>query len=222
LAGLEEISIHPPVMGEWAILRPPGHHRHAFDFVQIDAKQKYLPHPSTFRFIAGRIPTNQYYCWNKPIFSPIEGNVIRVGNGTNDNEYTNIWKTIQLWYNATYKFKPKDENGRLDIRPNAGNHVMIQAIEGYIVFLAHMRNHSILVKEGDDVKLGQEIGRLGNSGNSTMPHLHINLFDQMDDPFSARVLPFVFDCYEILNKNGDWEENFSSLPGVGDIVKFSI
>lgn len=217
---MEDISIHPPLKGEWKFMRPPGHHPYAFDFVQIDAKRKSSHSSSKLRFFVSRISSNRFFCWNKPVYAPIDGKVIRVGNGWKDHEYTNIWKTIQLWYNATYKFKPKEENGRLDIRPNAGNHVMIQGKEGYIVFLAHLKNQSILVTEGEQVRQGQEIGMLGNSGNSTMPHLHINVFDQMDNPFKAEVLPFVFSTYETLDRDGVWVEHKSSIPRVGTIVRF--
>jgi hypothetical protein len=220
MATLKDISIHPPLKGEWKFLRPPGHHPYAFDFVQMDSKRKSSHNAGKLRFFVSRIPSNRFYCWNKPVYAPIDGKVIRVGNGCKDNEYTNIWKTIQLWYNATYKFKPKQENGRLDIRPNAGNHVMIQAEGGYIVFLAHLRDQSILVTEGEPVRKGQKIGLLGNSGNATMPHLHINVFDQMDDPFNAEVLPFVFSRYEALGDDGQWLEKKSSIPGAGTFVRF--
>lgn len=220
---MANISIHPPLSGEWKFLRPPGHHPYAFDFVQMDAAKRKLSHSSgKLQFFVSRISSNRYFSWNKPIFSPIDGEVIRVGNGWKDHEYTNIWKTIQLWYNATYKFRPKEENGRLDIRPNAGNHIMIQAKEGYVVFLAHLRNQSILVMEGEQVRQGQEIGRLGNSGNSTMPHLHINLFDQMDNPYQAEVLPFVFGSYETLDSDGLWVEAKSSIPKAGTFVRFHV
>jgi hypothetical protein len=112
---------------------------------------------SKLQFFVSRIPSNSFFCWNKPGFAPIDGKIIRVGNGWKDHDYTNIWKTIQLWYNATYRFRPKEENGRLDIRPNAGNHVMMQAKEGYVVFLAHLRNQSISVTEGQQVRQGQAI-----------------------------------------------------------------
>jgi len=220
MATLANISIHPPLKGEWKFLRPPGHHLYAFDFVQMDGKRKLSHNSNKLRFYISRIASNRFFCWNKPVFAPIDGKVIRVGNGWKDHEYTNIWKTIQLWYNATYKFKPKEENGRLDIRPNAGNYVMIQAKEGYIVFLAHLRNQSILVTEGEQVRQGQAIGMLGNSGNSTMPHLHINLFDQMDNPFKAEVLPFVFSSYETLDSDGLWVEAKSSIPKAGMFVRF--
>ena len=173
-----------------------------------------------WRFFISRISSHAYFCWNKPVFAPIDGKIIRVGNGWKDHEYTNIWESIQLWYNATYRFRPKEEKGRLDIRPNAGNHVMIRAKEGYVVFLAHLRNQSILVTEGEQVRQGQAIGTLGNSGNSTMPHLHINLFDQMDNPLQAEVLPFVFSSYEALGSDGLWVENKLSIPRVGTHVRF--
>ena len=217
---METISIHPPLQGEWKILQPPGHHPDAFDFVQMDGKRKSSHDASKLRFFVGHIPSNRFFCWNQPVFAPIDGTVIRVGKGWQDNQYSNLWKTIQLWYNATYKFRPKEENGRLDIRPNAGNHVMIQAPDGHLVFLAHLRNQSISVTEGEQVKQGQPIGMVGNSGNSTMPHLHINVFDQMDDPFKAAVLPFVFSSFEVLDKTGKWVENKSSLPQAGTSVRF--
>lgn len=216
------ISIFPPLDGEWKFLRPPGHHPYAFDFVQLDSNRQTTNSATKLRFFFGSIPADTFYCWGKPVYAPISGKVIRVGDGWEDHQATNIWKTIQLWYNATFRFRPKMENGHLDIRPNAGNHVMIEAEEGYIVFLAHLRNQSITVSEGAFVNRGDLIGKVGNSGNSTMPHLHINLFDQMTDPYSAQVLPFVFGKYEILNHDGNWSEQESSLPSPGDLVKFQL
>jgi hypothetical protein len=216
----ESISIHSPLDGEWKILRPYGHHPYAVDFVQTDDKRKSFHNENRFRFLVSHIPSSNFYCWNKPVFAPIDGMVIRVGNGWKDHVYTNIWKTIKLWYNATYKFRPMEENGRLEIRPNAGNHVMIESKEGYIVFLAHLRNQSILVTEGEEVRQRQIIGAVGNSGNSTMPHLHINLFDQMENPFKAEVLPFVFNNYEVFGSDGQWVESKSSLPRAGMFARF--
>jgi len=97
---------------------------------------------------------------------------------------------------------------------------MIQSKEGYIVFLAHLRNQSVLVAEGEQVSKGQPIAKLGNSGNSGMPHLHINLFDQMENPLTAKVLPFVFSDYQVLN-NGLWSDSKLSIPRAGAFVKFN-
>ncbi len=218
----KNISIHPPLDGEWRILRPPGHHPHAYDFVQIDGKGKSAQGKNGLRMFLGRIPKESYYCWSKPVFSPIDGRILRVGNGWGDHEYINIWNTIKLWYNATFRFRPKEKAGRLDIRPNVGNYVMIQAKEGHIVFLAHLKNQSIRVLEGSEVSRGEILGMVGNSGNSTMPHLHINLFDQMENPFNAKVLPFVFSGYESKDRNGQWMVKKWALPGVGELVRFHI
>jgi len=214
------IAIHPPLRGEWKFLRPPGHHPYAFDFVQTNQDRQSSSRAHRWRFIFGHVPSESFYCWGEKVFAPIDGKVIRVGNNWEDHPYTNLFLTVRLWFNATYRFRPKLENGRLDIRPNAGNHVMIQAKEGHIVFLAHLQNHSIVVKEGQRVDRGEMIGKVGNSGNSTAPHLHINLFDQMDDPFSSRVLPFVFTEYETLNEDAKWIRRTEAVPEVGTFVRF--
>jgi len=214
------ITIESPIEGEWKFLCPPGHHPNAFDFVKTSSDRTSTHSKNFFNFLFGRIMSSDYYCWEKTVLSPVNGKVIRSSDGWKDHKYTNLLKTISIWYNATYKFRPKERNGRLDIRPNAGNHVMIETNDGYIVFLAHLKNGSILVKEGQKVETGQKIGVVGNSGNSTAPHLHINIFDQMDDPYKAKVLPFVFKQYESLNKDNAWEKYISSVPIIGSFVKF--
>jgi hypothetical protein len=79
----------------------------------------------------------------------------------------------------------------------AGNHVIIAHQEGEHSFYAHLMSGSVVVKPGQKVRQGDRIGRLGNSGNSTGPHLHYQL---MDGPtLFARGLPCsftnVFDSY---------------------------
>ena len=215
------IVIESPLEGEWKFLCPPGHHPNAFDFVQTSSNRKKTHKKRAINFLLWKIDSSDYYCWEKPVLSPVNGKVIRSCDGWKDHAYTNLWKTIVIWYNATYKFRPQERDGRLDIRPNAGNHVMIETDDGYIVFLAHLKNGSTLVQEGQRVAVGQQVGVVGNSGNTTAPHLHINIFDQMDDPYKATVLPFVFKHYEILGNNNVWENRVSSVPAVGSIIKFS-
>jgi murein DD-endopeptidase MepM/ murein hydrolase activator NlpD len=54
-----------------------------------------------------------------------------------------------------------------------GNHVVITCGE-VDVEIAHLRNGSVAVRAGDAVSSGQRIGAVGNSGNTTEPHLHIH------------------------------------------------
>jgi hypothetical protein len=55
----------------------------------------------------------------------------------------------------------------------AGNHIVISC-EGVDVLLAHMRNGSVAVRAGDRVIAGQPLGAVGNTGNTSEPHLHIH------------------------------------------------
>ena len=57
-----------------------------------------------------------------------------------------------------------------------GNCIIIQpaAQQNVRVVLAHLMHHSITVQSGSVVQAGEIIGRIGNSGNTTEPHLHIH------------------------------------------------
>lgn len=53
-----------------------------------------------------------------------------------------------------------------------GNHLKIQ-INDVIIVYAHC--NKLYVKEGDVIKQGQEIAEVGNTGNTTGPHLHFEV-----------------------------------------------
>lgn len=65
-------------------------------------------------------------------------------------------------------------NGRIESvtksKSGYGNRVLIDHGYGYESLYAHM--HTINVKRGQQVKKGDIIGSVGNSGTSTAPHLH--------------------------------------------------
>lgn len=65
--------------------------------------------------------------------------------------------------------------GQMDQNNVAGNHVIIR-FDGLDVnlLLAHLQNGSVSVKTGDHVAAGQPIGQVGNSGNTSEPHLHVH------------------------------------------------
>ena len=73
----------------------------------------------------------------------------------------------------------------------AGNLVVIKHKNNEYSFLAHFALNSIKVKVGQKVKAGDQIGKLGNSGNSLGPHLHYHLMDG-EDLFTSRSLPMEF------------------------------
>lgn len=93
-----------------------------------------------------------YYCWDQPILAPASGIVARVATDLPDNPI-----------------------GSTDPQNPAGNHVVLDFGNGEFAFLGHMRQDSISLQPGDEVKIGQALGVCGNSGNTSEPHLHFHL-----------------------------------------------
>ena len=78
-----------------------------------------------------------------------------------------------------------------------GNNVMVEIAPNVFAWYAHLRQGSIAVKVGDAVKAGAPIAKLGNTGPSTGPHLHLGLLNK-PDPIAGRSLPFVFDSFTVV------------------------
>lgn len=62
---------------------------------------------------------------------------------------------------------------RRDEKALPGNHVTIRCGD-VDVLLAHLQRGSVSVRPGASLREGQSLGRVGNSGNSTEPHLHVH------------------------------------------------
>lgn len=75
-----------------------------------------------------------------------------------------------------------------------GNHVILDLGRGYYAFYAHLQPRSLKVKVGDRVKRGQVLALLGNSGNTTAPHLHFHVSDGIG-PLSSQGVPYVIDAF---------------------------
>ena len=84
----------------------------------------------------------------------------------------------------------------MDTKNPAGNYLAIHKSESeVIVILAHLMKGSLQVKKGDIVKQGQFIGRVGNSGRTSEPHLHIHaVLDHTGDfLFRGKGVPITFN-----------------------------
>jgi murein DD-endopeptidase MepM/ murein hydrolase activator NlpD len=80
-----------------------------------------------------------------------------------------------------------------------GNRVIIDIGGGYYAFYAHLKPGGVKVKLGDKVKRGQVIGIVGNTGNSTEPHLHFHIADA-NSPLGSEGVPYRLDSFEIVGR----------------------
>jgi murein DD-endopeptidase len=108
-----------------------------------------------------------------------------------------------------------------------GNHVIMEIGNGIYAFYAHMQPGSVRVKVGDKVRRGQVLGLLGNSGNSTEPHLHFHI-SNANSELGSEGLPYAFAEYEQQGKGG-WKPSDShpapvkhemEIPLEGEVVQF--
>jgi murein DD-endopeptidase MepM/ murein hydrolase activator NlpD len=100
-----------------------------------------------------------------------------------------------------------------------GNHVIINLGAGGYAVYAHLQTGSIRVKVGDRVRRGDVIGLVGNSGNSSGPHLHFQISDS-NSLLATEGLPYVIDAWERLNASGSWEQRVNELPVHNARVRF--
>ena len=114
-----------------------------------------------------------YYCFGQPLYAPGAGKVIEIENNIEDNI-------------------PGEVNGNTDL--SSGNYVMIDHLNGEYSILAHIQKGTVIVSVGDTVVQGQELGKTGNSGNSTEAHLHYQLQNSSNST-NSQCLPAQFKDY---------------------------
>ncbi|MGL4540034.1 MAG: M23 family metallopeptidase [Candidatus Rhabdochlamydia sp.] len=96
---------------------------------------------------------DDYNIYGDVIYSPCNGLVVEVVD-----DYSDLEPSI------------------MDPEHPAGNYLTIEMpSSGTTVLLAHVQKGSFLVKKGDSVNKGQPLCRVGNSGNTSEPHLHIHV-----------------------------------------------
>lgn len=207
----DTLVIELPVRGQWKLIKSPGHAPFAFDLVAVDEESHKMMKHSRLQHLLGRARAGDSYSWGKPIYAPIDGKVVCAHDGSLDRLELSLLRDI---WTMLFSQPPLQSD---DLTPFAGNHVIIAGADTY-VFLAHMQNGSLPVKEGDVVVAGQLIGRVGNSGFTLEPHLHLQLFDQLDDLLAASAPPFLVAEYE--RWTGDrWEHVEYAALEKGELIR---
>ncbi|HVS16618.1 MAG TPA: M23 family metallopeptidase [Thermoanaerobaculia bacterium] len=182
-----------PVDGRWIAAAGPslhGHHRwssiqeFAFDLVRIG--EGGLTHRGAGQRLA------DYYAYGEPVRVMEQGVVVAVLDGVeeSDGDLQQSGESDEAFFQRTLEAQQRRLAKGF---PYAmGNHVVIEHADGEHSHYAHLQTGSIAVAAGDRVARGEQIGRLGHSGNSTEPHLHVHLTDGPDVAHS-RSLPLAFD-----------------------------
>lgn len=190
---MKPIIIQSPVRGRWAFMNPPGHHPDAKDFVAVNIKG--MPyHPfNLIVHIFYRLKVENTFAWGKEVFSPFDGKVIKVSNKQNDRYNLNLLRDLI----KGLVFAPGYKNRGIDYF--LGNYIIIESAEGIFTLLAHLKKGSISVEEGQHVKSGDSIARVGNSGNTIQPHLHFQLMRE-NEPENSIPIPFSLESYRLNNQ----------------------
>ncbi|HBW23764.1 MAG: hypothetical protein A2X28_08435 [Elusimicrobia bacterium GWA2_56_46] len=188
-----------PLKGAVACLCGPAeglsHHRSltsqefAFDFVPLSDDFKML-------FKSGSSKNKNFHAFNKKVIAPAAGTIVFARDGIVENDQFGVCPPTTREKIAKHGF----------LHAISGNIVIIDHGRNEYSFMAHLSNGSVRVVEGQKVAQGHVVGLLGNTGNSTAPHLHYHLMDGPDF-LTARSLPIQFSNIII----SPWIEEFNRL-----------
>jgi hypothetical protein len=121
---------------------------------------------------------SDYYAYGRPVRSPADGLVVHTHDGD-----------------------PEAAPGRSERLLGAGNHVVLEVASGQYLFIAHLGTGSVQVSPGQRVRQGDVVGRVGNSGNSSEPHVHLHLQDAAR-PDAGEGIPFYLSDSFLIRADG--------------------
>lgn len=217
------IVVDFPLRGEgWVAVnspadRIPSHgvdmlgQRYAYDLLRVDDRPGLNAHPAgRWRglLIGGR--TRECYAWGATVHAPFDGEVVRASDGMSERGWLHpVRELAHVLVNAV-TFTPSRLPRIL------GNHVILRG-DGVFAGFAHFTPGSVAVTPGQRVRVGDVLGRVGHTGNSTMPHLHLQLMDS-DDLLTANGVPCAFRAYEV-RRDGTWTLAHGGIPGKADRIR---
>jgi len=171
---------------------------------------------SFFEYLFKGLELKDFYGWGQPIYSPVNGEVIEIENGIEERNPVNIFNDYKNTLKVTKDFMQNGASSKII----TGNYIMIKVDEYIYALLVHLKKGSVNVKIGQKIKKHDVIGQLGHSGNSTMPHLHMQFMNSIDYKIAIGI-PFVFENYEE-KQNGKWIKRTNMVPKVSDVIRYRI
>jgi hypothetical protein len=157
---------------------------YAIDLVPVDDHGRSAPR--TWRRLARSEPPERFVGFGRPVLAPAAGRIVQVHDGEPDHNARRSPLTV-----LPYRLG-QGRRARRGAAGLAGNHVVIDVgAGGPYLLLAHLQRGSVQPRVGERVEAGDPVARCGNSGNSTEPHLHLQVSDSTDWTRS-RGIPFAF------------------------------
>ena len=220
----EPVILSLPFDGRWRAINSPARRvpshgsnllgtRYAIDFVAVDDRGR-SARDWSLGTLVGTEPADRFIAFGLPILSPIDGIVVAAHDGELDHEARRSPLTL-IGYML-------GQAGRLraGLTSIAGNHVLIATPDGAVVGLMHLRAGSLRVAIGDSVSVGTPLGECGNSGNSTQPHVHVQVMDN-EDATVANGLPLAFRGYREWVRGAALERP-TGAPAEGAVVESTL
>ncbi|MGW3651213.1 M23 family metallopeptidase [Streptomyces sp. NPDC000878] len=185
-------SVGAPVTGRWSAVnsprtRVPSHRTHAYGqtfAVDLVYEPEGRSRPA-FGEGPGFRPPEDFPAFGEELVAPGDGRVVTVRDRARDHRSRSTRQAL------AYMILEGMVRELAGPRHILGNHIVLDLGDGTYAVFAHLQRGSATVRPGETVHRGQVIGRCGNSGNSSEPHLHFQLMDHRR-PLVAAGLPFVF------------------------------
>jgi murein DD-endopeptidase len=197
----EAVVLSPPLRGgPWAAVYDPkldrGHRRvlyavegaaripgrFAIDWFKLDAQGR--------SFVGESANVNNSFGYGEPVLAVADAVVASVRDGVAERDGA-----------------PRIA-GR-DLRDGSGNFLALDLGDGWFAFYEHLKPGSIRVKQGDRVRRGDVLAALGNTGDTSGPHLHFHVADA-NSSLAAEGLPFVFERFTSL---GSYDSIWAAFAG---------
>lgn len=208
------VTVTSPVVGRWLgvnspVAKVPSHGVRAYgQAYAIDLI--YDPVDQT-RPVFGSGPAlrrpQEYPAFGQPVHAMVDGVVVKASDGQRDHRARSTWLSVVY---MMIEGSIRELCGPSFV---IGNRITIRTADGVYALVAHLKQGSVLVEEGDTVVAGQVVAACGNTGNSSEPHVHAQLMDRAS-AWTGQGIPCVFSRVRI----GDEEDVRDGLPGNEQLV----
>jgi Peptidase family M23 len=146
--------------------------RFAIDYVKLS--------PEGRTYTGDKKDNKSYLCYGADVLAVADGKVVGIKDGIPENSPDPVARAMEITMDTA-----------------GGNFVALGVGFHRYALYGHLIPGSLKVKLGESVRRGQILGRLGNSGNSTEPHLHFQIADAPSF-LAAQGEPYIYDRVDVI------------------------